>query len=246
MEKLRLTKDEKEQIIEDVRKQLNTGARVKDIQFNYNKFNKNLAEKTVKPTIKIPSDIWLTMQSLVAQSSTEISWHGMVDRNIETNTYFIYDILVFPQINTRASTTTEQNEYSKWMTDLLSDSFFKIEDLRMHGHSHVNMPVYSSGIDDKYQEDLLSQITDGDYYLFLILNKMHEIYALLYDYRTQILYTKEDMLISIVDKNGKNINDFCAAEIKEKCKTPKPVQSNYLSKGYSRRNFLKGGYYGFE
>ena len=246
MEKLRLNKDEKELILKDVRDQLNTCARLKELQFSYDKFNKNLAEKTKKPTIKIPADIWFKMQSLVALSDTEISWHGMIDRDIRTQTFTIYKILIFPQINTAASTTTEQDEYSKWMTTLLSDPDFKIEDLRMHGHSHVNMAVYSSGVDDQYQKDLLAQIEDGDYYLFLILNKKHEMCVLLYDYRTHILYTKEDLVITITDSNDKDIAESCKKEIASKCKSPKPVQPNYLNSGYYRRNFLKGERYGLK
>lgn len=246
MEKLRLNKDEKELILKDVRDQLDTCTRLKELQLSYERFNKDLAEKTTKPTIKIPTDIWFKMQTLVALSDTEISWHGMVDRNIMTHTFTIYDILIFPQINTGASTTTEQDEYSKWMTSLLSNPDFKIEDLRMHGHSHVNMAVYSSGIDDQYQKDLLAQIEDGDYYLFLILNKRHEMCVLLYDYRTQILYTKEDLVITITDSNDRDIIESCKKEMASKCKAPKPAHHNYLGSNYYRRNFLKGERYGLE
>lgn len=104
------------------------------------------------PTVKITADTYVKMLELIRQSPIEISWHGMVERVKEKNTYIVYDIMVFPQINSATTTTADEEGFAKWQTALLMDMDFPIENLRLHGHSHVNMEVFSSGVDDTYQE----------------------------------------------------------------------------------------------
>ena len=97
----------------------------------------------------------------------------------------------------------------------------KFDDMRMHGHSHVNMSVFSSAIDDEYQRNLITNIKDGDYYIFLILNKRHDICALLYDYDKQILFETKDLNIRIISDKNESISGWAAKQIKENCKKPK-------------------------
>ena len=187
------------------------------------------------PTIKITADTYVKMLELIRQSPIEISWHGMVERVKEKNTYIVYDIMVFPQINSATTTTADEEGFAKWQTALLMDMDFPIENLRLHGHSHVNMEVFSSGVDDAYQEDLLHKVEDGDYYLFLIMNKKMEICPLLYDFDKNVLFEKEDINLEIIDKNGKDIIKWAAYEITEKCEEIKPVvkkTNNNVSYGY--------------
>ena len=98
---------------------------------------------------------------------------------------------------------------------------FPIENLRGHGHSHVNMNVYSSGIDDAYQEDLVTKVEDGDYYLFFVLNKRMEMFALLYDFNQQILFETKDMDIKITT-GYLDIKEWCKEQISMYCKSYTP------------------------
>ena len=213
---------------------------------NINKLNitpKELIEKTMEniapPTILIPAEIYTKMFALVMHSPVEISWHGLVKRDIKTNTYLIYDILVFPQINSPTTTTTDEKEFADWMTEKIIDPDFPIEDMRMHGHSHVNMNVFSSSVDDKYQEDLIAKVEDGDYYIFMVLNKRHDMCAFIYDYKQNVLFTTDDILIQVIDNTRVDIDYWASEQIEQLCKTAK-------TKKYNPGSYTSGDLYGYD
>lgn len=214
MVRLRLTNEQMKKAVELFKKSLADCHIAKNFNFTLN-FKEEIKD-VEKPTLNIPSEIYCKMFELVRQSNVEISWHGLVHR--ANNNYTIYDILVFPQTNTATTTTTDDTEYANWLMQLMMNPEINFNDLRMHGHSHVNMQVFSSGTDDKYQHDIIKNIEDGDYYLFLILNKKHEICALLYDFEQQVLFDTKDITINV----GNDIREWAAEEIKEKTK----VQQN--------------------
>ena len=235
MKKLRLNNEERELLITNIQEKFEKTGKFNVSSFEYTKkdllefLNKTFAKNVKKPTILIDNDTYTKMYELVKQSSIEIQWHMLVDRDLGTNKYLVYDVLLFPQTNSGASTTTDQEEFTEWQTELIMDPEFPLEHLRGHGHSHVNMNVYSSGVDDAYQRDLITKVEDGDYYLFLVLNKKMEMYALLYDFEQQILFETNDMDIEIIDENGLDIKEWAKSQIKEYCKEAiiKPARSYY-------------------
>lgn len=223
MKKLRLTAKEWEDMLKDISSKFHEDCHCNVTDFEYtkadiNKFlNANIAKNVKKPIIRINADTYTTMYELVKQSTVEIQWHMLVNRR--ENEYQVYDVLMFPQTNSGASTTTDQNEFAKWQMNLIADPEFPIEDLRGHGHSHVNMNVYSSGIDDAYQRDLITKVENGDYYLFFVLNKKMEMYALLYDFDQQIIFETKDMDIQIIKNDGVDIKEWCKDQIDLYCKS---------------------------
>ena len=86
------------------------------------------------------------------------------------------------------------------------------------------MNVYSSGIDDNYQKDLITKIKDGDFYIFLVLNKRMEMYALLYDFEQQIIFETKDMDIEIISSEGEHIKSWAEEQLNTYCKK---VESKY-------------------
>lgn len=240
MEKLRLNDEEKGRLIAIIMEKLNKTNNINS--FNFNKADMDIylkgitTDKVKPPLLCIPSDVYVTMLELVKQSKTEISWHGLVKRNKEEGIYLLYDILIFPQINTATTTTTDETEFAKWQTDLLLDDNFPIEDLRMHGHSHVMMNVFSSGVDDQYQSDLISKVYDGDFYLFMIMNKKMEICTLLYDFEQQMLFNNNDIEIKILDKNNSDIITKCNKMITDNC--TEPIKSPTKNKWNTSQNTL--------
>ena len=178
-----------------------------------------IPEEVVKPTIYVTADAYMQMLELINQSPVECSWHGLVTRDEENNTYTVYDILVFPQINSATSTTTDEKEFAEWQTQLIMDPTFPIEDLRLHGHSHVNMNVFSSGVDDRYQKDLITKVEDGDYYIFFIMNKKMEICIFLYDFKQQIMFEKKDLNFDILTSEGYCIRKWAEEELEENATT---------------------------
>lgn len=238
MKKLRLTIEEEEALMRTIKDKFILDCRSNISDFSYSKedvkeFLKTLeTESVVKPEIWIKADAYTKMYELVRQSPVEIQWHGLVKK--EGNIYTIYDILLFPQTNSAAATNSDQNEFAEWQMNLIKDINFPIHEMRMHGHSHVNMGVYSSGIDDAYQRDLISKVDNGDYYIFLVLNKKTEMFALLYDFEQQVLFDSSDITICIEDDKENDIKKWCKEQIETYCKTgrqpnkktPTPVTSN--------------------
>ena len=216
MKKLRPSVEDKTKFIEDITERLawyNHGSLedfdIKDIIKEYSALPKNIR----KPTLQITSEAYMKMLELVNQSSVECSWHGLVSHESINNTYCIYDILVFPQRNSATSTTTDEKEFAEWQTGLIMDPEFPIENLRMHGHSHVNMNVFSSGVDDKYQKDLITKVDNGDYYIFLIMNKKMEICIFLYDFEQQVMFEKNDITFEIIDNRCKDIKAWAKEQL---------------------------------
>ena len=223
MKQLRLSTNERETFLTNVKDLVNKGnvAQLKDLSGLLAKPD----DKTIKkPTVYVMADTMAKMEALVKESPVEISWHGLVKRNKEENCYLIYDILLFPQINSASATQTDQDEYAAWLMDIMNDEdISKFDDMRMHGHSHVNMSVFSSTVDDGYQTELLANIQDGDYYIFMILNKKRDICCLVYDYEQQILFETGDVTVKTVGNDKKAITDWAKRQIEDFCKKPEPV-----------------------
>lgn len=221
MKNLKLTSKLKEHIIAETTKTLDKMQYLTDITFNA----KEYLNKTIKkPTIVISADLIYKMLTLVDESPTEISWHGFVHRNAEKQIYHIYDITLFPQINSACATNTDQTKYTEWLQKYITDPNSNFEDLRMHGHSHVNMDVFSSNVDDTYQQDLLKNCPENDYYIFFIMNKKHENCILLYDFTQQILFETDDITIEIISSDKKPIRNWAKKNIEEYCTTPEYYQ----------------------
>lgn len=143
----------------------------------------------VDPKIYITAMAFCKMQTLIQKCDKEIAWHGLV-RHSGRN-YTIYDILVYPQTVTAATATSIDDDYPIWISKLEDK---EINNMRMQGHSHVNMGVTPSGVDEQYYRDLLAHVTD--YYIVMVLNKRNDATVRLYDVANNVLY--EDLSYELI------------------------------------------------
>lgn len=164
-------------------------------------------KKEDKPVIFITSDAEKKMKALVQNIDKEIAWHGTVTYDANTNVYTINDILVYPQLVTGATVTSDDELYPTWLNELDDDTFNSI---RMQGHSHVNMGVSPSSTDTEFYDKLTQHISD--YYIFIILNKSNKIYVNLYDIKNNVLYENDDL---IIETEGLDFNDWAEEQIAE-------------------------------
>ena len=169
---------------------------------------------------------WVKMTALVAQFETEVQWHGLV-RRVAENEFEVYDIIVPPHEVSAATVVSDQEQYNEWLNNLNDEIF---EDLKFHGHSHVNMTVSPSGTDEKYRSDLVTQLPkpvadiDDAFYIFMIINKKHAWSAEIYDLKYNALYkTSEIFLEVLVDSEGGVLSDYIAEA--KKLATTRPIQS---------------------
>lgn len=142
---------------------------------------------------------YLKMLALVDHFSSEVGWHGTVER-VANDVFVIKDILVYPQVVAAATVNTDQEGYTKWLMSLDDDTF---NAMHMHGHSHVYMATGPSSVDDTHREMILSQIGEEDFYIFIIWNKRNEYTVSVYDLKTNTLYEDKDVEVGI---NGNNFD----------------------------------------
>lgn len=234
MQRLKISEENKEEIINDLIEQITKAKTVQELEAITIPKDKTFNKKVKKPEIYISANNLEKMFALVDECSTECQWHGLVKRSTEKiECFYIYDILVFPQINTCSSTDTDEEEYMNWLMKIMDDEDEnKINHLRLHGHSHVNMAVFSSSVDDTYQKELLANIKDDDYYIFFVLNKKRDICILVYDYLQNVLFETKEVTIHLLD-NMDIINEWAKEQLKENCKS---TYYNSYSNSYSWKN----------
>lgn len=144
-----------------------------------------------KATITFSAKAWMKIFALIHTYSTEVEWHGVVERTA-ADAFYIKDVLIFPHKVTGATVISDQTEYEKWLDTLDDDTF---NALRFHGHSHVNMGVTPSGVDMTYRHNILNNFgtpsaTSDLFYIFLIFNKKGDISGEIYDLQNNALYSK--------------------------------------------------------
>lgn len=203
-------------------------------------FTKTLGVVNRKATVYFTELAWLKMQTLIREFDKEVAWHGIAKRGEDTSKdeYYITDILVYPQEVTGATVNTDQGKYQMW---LMSHDDEVFNNIRMQGHSHVNMGVTPSGVDTSLYDRILEQLDDDMFYIFMIWNKRKEKTIKIYDLAKNILFDTSDVTVEILD-DGTGIEKFlkdAKDAVKDKPTTPTSTyQSNY------RGSYGYGGYYG--
>ena len=194
----------------------------KEMQENVACHNKALKleipDGVIAPHVIISDEALAKSKALVEQCQWEIAWHGIVNADREKGIYYIKDVIVPPQHVTGASVDCDSNEWALWAAQFDNETFNSI---RCHMHSHVNMGVFSSGIDDDYQKDVVTKDSNLDYYIFLIWNKKGDLFARFYDVENNVMFDNKEFVVSY-ESNG--INEWAAKEIEEKV-TSRPAYS---------------------
>lgn len=176
--------------------------------------NNLTVETTTRPRIIISTRAGLKMSELVRNCTKEVGWHGFVEKTDE-NTYVITDIIVYPQTVTGTTVNTDELEYAQWLMKLSTN---EVKQMRFQGHSHVNMGCSPSSVDLDLYNKYLASLTNEDFYIFFICNKRGDVYALLYDLKTNTKYNTAD--IDIIKET-----DMSAwyEEVKQNIKEDKPI-----------------------
>lgn len=174
-----------------------------------------------KATILFTPKAYMKQAALVRETASEIGWHGIVHRSeTDSRTFIVEDIVVYPQKVTGTSINPDQQEYNSWQDSFDDDTF---NAMRFHGHSHVNMGVFSSSVDDGYQQSLIEQLGPEMFQIFMILNKKGEHWQRIVDLKSNIVFDTADIQIGLTDC-GFDYNAFLA-DAKSKLKPDVPVNT---------------------
>lgn len=149
------------------------------------------------------------MRGLVQTCTDEIGWHGTAYRT--EYGYHIEDVFTYPQTVTGATITCDADAYAKWNMMLEDDV---INNMRFHGHSHVNMGVTPSGVDMTFRQDLVAKLDKDDFFIFLIINKSDAINHSVYDLKDGILYEDKDLVITTMLDNNQKLSTWIDEQMK--------------------------------
>lgn len=199
---IKMTPEYMAEVRRDFEEALSSG-RFADGQIN---FTKTFSSIERKATIFFTELAWLKMQTLIREFDKEVAWHGIAKRGKDEtkDEYYITDILVYPQEVTGATVNTDQEKYQTWLFDHEDDVF---NNIRMQGHSHVNMGTSPSGVDTSLYERILEQLDNDMFYIFMIWNKRKEKTIKIYDLSKNVLFETSDVTVKILD-DGTGIEKF--------------------------------------
>lgn len=210
------------------------GVKLSDGKINFTKTFGNIQRKA---TLYFTELAYLKMLTLVREFDKEVAWHGIAKRHdTEEDAYIISDILVYPQEVTGATVNTDQEKYQMWLMSHEDDVF---DNIRMQGHSHVNMGTTPSTVDTSLYERLLDQLDDTMFYIFLIWNKRNEKTIKIYDLAKNVLFETADVTVSLME-DGTGMEKFLSTAkemVQDKKYTPTTPATYGKPYGY-------GGYYG--
>lgn len=238
---IKLTQDYLEAMRDEIIESLSK-ARMTDGKFT---FTKSFDKVDKRATLLFTEVAWIKMWTIIFGIDKEIAWHGVVKRD-EDNTYVVSDILVYPQKVTGATVESDDDKYPFWYAKL-TDTPEVFDNLRMQGHSHVNMGVTPSGTDLAFYKDILDMVGEDDFYVFVIFNKKGEKTVKIYDFRDNLLYETADVDVKVSDNGtglsqvSQDIKDMVAPAVTTKETTASTWKSS--SPGYGNGNY--GGYSGY-
>ena len=124
---------------------------------------------------------------LVKAHPVEIGWNMFIMPFKDG--YEVSDIVVYPQKVSAAHISVDVGNWGLWKASL-PDAYDA--NLFGHGHSHVNMGVFASIVDENQQYEEVMHKGKG-FYFFQIWNKRNEIKSFFYDIDNKIYYTDENI-----------------------------------------------------
>jgi hypothetical protein len=193
-----MTEEMKQKILEDFTEALNN-IKMSEGKLSY---SKSFKYEGCRAVVCLTPVAYKKIIALVTSFTDEVGWHGTAIRTAD-NEFTINDIFVYPQEVSGSTVNTKQDEYTQWLYGLNDDVF---NNLRMHGHSHYNMGVSPSGVDDEHKQKLLDQLEADMFYIFMIWNRSLFEYTLVYDMARNIMYEDKDIDVKVLGDDG--LGDF--------------------------------------
>ena len=201
-----LTEEQKQQILREVYESLTKNKNMFDGKVNFQKTYKWVENEGDVANVVFTPLAYAKMVKLIEVYETEVAWHGVAKRDErDESTFWIEDILVYPQTVSGATVNTDQEKYTNWVNQLEDDQF---NNLKMQGHSHVRMGTSPSMTDTSHQKEIIEQLRGDMFYIFMIWNKRMEHTMWVYDMKRNTVYDGNDVKISIAERGGRNLDDF--------------------------------------
>lgn len=236
---IKLTPELKQQAVAEFAKTL-AEMKMSDGKVSY---SKNFTYKNEeKAKILFTPTAYAKMVSLLMAFDSEIAWHGVGER-MDEKTFVISDILVYPQTVTGTTVDMDTEKYALWLME--NDEDDRFNHIIMQGHSHVKMQTSPSSVDKTHQEEILEQLTDDMYYIFMIWNKRLEHTTKIYDLQNNTMYDDNEIEYGIIDEQC-DLDAFIEEATNQVIERKYTVgtSGNYNYGGGYGYNYSNGGYNG--
>lgn len=174
----------------------------KDIPDGKLSFVRNIPGIEKKAVVYYSAVAWAKMIAIINEFDKEVAWHGLVKKlepEEDKSAYLVYDIVVYPQEVTGATVNTDQEEYEAWLNSFDDEVFSEI---KMQGHSHVNMAVSPSSVDMEHKENIIRQLSGDMFYIFMIWNKQMKHDITIYDCGENVFFENKDVEVRLYDNDG--------------------------------------------
>lgn len=167
---------------------------------------------TPNPWLIVKPEVKQKMDLLCALAGTyEIAWNGFIripeGYTRDQNVFELYDVIVYPQIVTGATSETDEDTFGDWFANTVFPRP-DFNNMRFHGHSHVNMGCSPSSTDRTYRDDTLKDMEENDFFFFGIYNKKGEYTMELYDATYNICWETADIHIYVGDSLPQVMESF--------------------------------------
>lgn len=161
-------------------------------------------------TIHFTAEAYCKLLILTQESKEEVAANCLVFRDPENiNDYTVYDVLLYPQ-HISSATVQATDDYGLWLQTLNDEDF---EACKMQMHSHVNMGIHPSAVDETFYQSMIPMI--NDFYIFMIFNKKCDMYLTIYDKTRNLIFENTDVCYDVMDTDNNNIYAWVEAETKK-------------------------------
>lgn len=164
-----------------------------------------------EPQVFISKNAYDKTMEYINQSKQEIGWLATASR--VGKDFYIHDTYLFKQEVSSVTTEIKEDGLNEFAMELMQqpDGMDIWNNMRVWGHSHVNMSPSPSGQDNDQMKLFLDN--PNDFFIRIIGNKSEEFKVDIWDFESGIIY--EDATFSIVyDEDTENILNTINKQIK--------------------------------
>ena len=160
--------------------------------------------KGFMPKVYINNNAMNKMQEYIRQCDNEIGWLGCAEKI--DGAYHITDVFLFEQEVHSTTTEITTEGLNNFAMELMktNNGIETWNNMRVWGHSHVNMSTSPSSQDES-QMDLFLENTN-DFFIRIIANKKDNFRIDIYDYEIGICYTEVPYDLMFDNETEKQVN----------------------------------------
>lgn len=243
---IKMTDEIKEQCRKDFQAQLEAALAAARMTDGKLQFTKTFGQLDRKANVYFTELAWMKMTALLREFDKEVAWHATAYRLPgDGDDYVIKDILVYPQTVTSTTVEMDTELYAQWKMDGWMAEDERFDNIHCQMHSHVRMGVTPSPVDLTHQEEILAQLDDDAFYIFMIWNKNLVANIRIFDMQKNVLFETGDVSWAVLDDTiglGKFVED-AKKIVKDRVYNYQGAQGYGKSPTYTPQNYGGSGAY---